>query len=368
VAWDPRGTGASSPVDCVDDLDPFFSLDPSPDSPAELQALTDVARRWDDACEKRSGRILPYISTQDSAKDIHSIRQALGEDKISYFGFSYGSELGATYATMFPGDLRAMVIDGATDPNSGFETDTRRSTIGIERALDRALDACSADRSCPFGNGDAGAAFDALWAKLDSNPVPVSADGRPPVGQGVALWGVVNTLYDENAWPTLYDALAELRSGNGDPMLALYDNYLERNADGDWTNTFEALIAINCLDDPGPPDVAGVDQFAKAMGAIAPRLGYAGNEALLCVFWPVTRKPPITLTGKGAGPIVVVGTLGDPVTPIESTRAMASALEQGVLVTVDANRHTGYGVNDCSFAAVDNYLVNLKVPKANTAC
>jgi pimeloyl-ACP methyl ester carboxylesterase len=120
VGWDPRGTGASSPVDCVDDLDPLFSLDPIPDTPAEKQSLIDASKQFDDACETRSGRILPYISTQDTAKDMDEIRKALGEDKISYFGFSYGSQLGATYATMFPTHVRAMVIDGAADPNAGY--------------------------------------------------------------------------------------------------------------------------------------------------------------------------------------------------------------------------------------------------------
>lgn len=368
VGWDPRGTGDSSPIDCVDDLDPYFSLDPSPDDEAERQALIDASKQWDAACEKKSGKVLPYVSTQDSAKDMHVIREALGEDKVSYFGFSYGSELGATYATLFPGDIRAMVIDGAADPSAGYEADARQSTIGIERTLDKALDACSHDSSCPFGNGDAGAAFDRLWAKLDTDPVPVSEDGRPAVGQGVALYAVVSTLYDQASWPVLYNALASLEQGDGDRMLELYDAYLHRNPDGSWDNSFEGLIAINCIDDPGPLDTGGVDRLAQDLAEVAPRLGSALNENFQCAFWPAKQKPPLTITGKGAGPIVVVGTLGDPVTPIESTRDMAKALEHGVLVTVDANQHTGYGVNDCIVRAVDNYLISLKVPAADTAC
>lgn len=367
VAWDPRGTGASSPVDCVDDLDPYFSLDPSPDSPDERQALIDAAKKWDDACEQKGAGILPYVSTQDTAKDMHSIRQALGEDKVSYFGFSYGSELGATFATMFPADVRAMVIDGASDPTS-FEVDSRQATVAIERTLNKALDACSNDETCPFGSGDAAGAFDQLWARIDADPVPVSADGRPAVGQGIALYGVLSTLYSQGSWPALYQALAELDAGNGDPMLDLYDQYLQRSDDGSWSNAFEGLIAINCIDDPGPTDPDQIDKEAKALGQIAPRLGYASNENYPCAFWPVKPKPRLRITGKGAGPILVVGTLGDPVTPIESTRNMAAALEKGVLVTVDANQHTGYGVNDCVVRAVDTYLISLKPPAANTAC
>jgi pimeloyl-ACP methyl ester carboxylesterase len=360
VAWDPRGTGASSPVDCVDDLDPYFDLDPSPDTAAERQALIDAAHKWDDECEQKDGKFLPYISTQDTAKDMHSIRQALGGDKVSYFGFSYGSELGATYATMFPDDIRAMVIDGASDPNSGFEADSRQSTIGIERAFDKALDACSADRKCPFGNGDAGAAFDKLWAKIDANPVPVSADGRPPVGQGVALYGVISTLYDEGSWPALYHALASLQAGDGDPMLDLYDQYLERNPDGTWTNAFEGLIAINCLDDPGPTDPAQISA-SQDLGVLA-RVSRVERElrGVLAGY----RKPPIT-SRAGAGPSWS-SARGDPVTPIESAQH-GGALEQGVLVTVKTNQH-GIPVQRLHQRRGRRLPGEPESPAANTTC
>ena len=215
VGWDPRGTGASSPIDCVDDLDPLFSLDPIPDTPAEKQALIDASKQFDDACVARSGKLLPYVSTQDTARDMDEIRRALGEDKVSYFGFSYGSQLGATYATMFPTHVRAMVIDGAADPNAGYVESTKQQVVGLERGLQQMMDDCAAKTTCAFRhNGNPMAAYEALMTKLATNPLP-SAGGRPAVGPGIAIYGVVSGLYVKEYWPLVTQALAAAERGDG---------------------------------------------------------------------------------------------------------------------------------------------------------
>jgi pimeloyl-ACP methyl ester carboxylesterase len=368
VGWDPRGTGDSSPIDCVDDLDPLFSLDPIPDTTAEKQDLIDASKQFDAACEARSGKLLPYVSTQDTARDMDEIRRALGEEKISYFGFSYGSQLGATYATMFPAHVRAMVIDGATDPNAGYVESTRQQVVGLERGLQQMLDDCAKKTTCAFHHdGNPMPAYDALMAKLTANPLP-SAGGRPAVGPGIALYGVVSGLYVKEYWPLVTQALAAAERGDGSKLLALYDAYVERLPSGTWTNSFEDLIAINCLDDPGPKDPAFPDTYAAELRTLSPHFGDWAAYSYNCIYWPVPQKTPLKLTGAGAGPIVVVGTTGDPITPIESTKNMASALEGGVLVTVEAEQHTGYMVNDCIDTAVDTYLIDLTPPKAGLVC
>ena len=123
IGWDPRGTGLSEPaVDCFDDYDHFYAgTDITPDDPAERQQLVDLAQELADSCVERSGDVLPYIGTNNSARDMDAIRQALGEDTISYFGFSYGSELGAVWATLFPDTVRAAVLDGAADPDATLD-------------------------------------------------------------------------------------------------------------------------------------------------------------------------------------------------------------------------------------------------------
>jgi pimeloyl-ACP methyl ester carboxylesterase len=369
VGWDPRGTGRSSPVDCVDNLDPYFAIDPLPDTPAEKQAIIDTSKQFDAACQQRSGRLLPYVSTQDSARDMDQIRAALSEDKISYFGFSYGSQLGATYATLFPTRVRAMVIDGAADPNAGYVESTKQQVVGLERGLRAMLDDCAKKTSCAFHHdGNPGAAYDALMAKLASSPIPSPEADRPAVGPGVAIYAVVSGLYVQEYWPVVTRALAAAEKGDGGPLLQLYDTYIERQSDGTWTNSFEDLIAINCVDDPGPKDPSFPDSYAKDLEALSPHFGAWAAYSYNCVFWPVTQKTPLKLTAVGAGPIVVVGTTGDPITPLESTKAMADALEQATLITVDANQHTGYGTNACVVKAVDDYLIDVTVPTKGLEC
>jgi pimeloyl-ACP methyl ester carboxylesterase len=371
ISWDPRGTGRSSQVDCVDNLDPYFGdLDPTPDDDAEKQALLDSAKQWAAACMAKEATLLPHISTQDAARDMDQLRQALREDKTSYFGFSYGSDLGAVYATMFPEHVRAMVLDGASNPNADYKQDALDAVKGMEASLDAALADCAGNESCRFYNGgQPEKAFDELAVALDQHPIVVSRD-RPAVGHGVFYYAIISALYDESFWPVLMDALADAQNGNAKALLGMYDDYLQRNSDGTWSNEFEALVAINCLDDPGPQgDPSVVDGLAAELEAVAPRLGAWAAYGDLCMYWPVPAVPKLRVTGAGAGPIVVVGTTGDPITPLESSRQLAEdELEDGHLVTVVAQRHTGYGVNQCSVNAVDGYLIDLVVPDEGLVC
>lgn len=370
VAWDPRGTGRSTPfVDCVDSYDPYFAHDMSPDSPEDKQVADEAITAFAEACSARTGNdVLAHISTAESAADMDAIRRALGEDTISYFGFSYGSELGATWATLFPDTVRAAVLDGAADPTASDVESTLQQAAGFEAALDRFLAECASDRGCPFNNrGDPQAAFDELMAELDESPLEVEPD-RAPVNQTVALTAVANAMYNDVLWPELAQALTDAQAGDGTGLLAGFDDYYQRRSDGTYDNLLEAFNAITCLDaDPDPStesDEAIVEQIQQA----APRLWpvFAGES--VCSAWPVEPAGRVAVTGAGAGPIVVVGTTGDPATPLESSRAMAEALEQGVFVIVEADQHTGYNVNECVNDAIEDYLVDLVVPEDGLVC
>jgi pimeloyl-ACP methyl ester carboxylesterase len=317
IGWDPRGTGYSDPaVDCIDDYDKFFGLDSSPDTPEERQALVDAGTEFGKDCSANNRNLLPFLSTEDSARDMDAIREALGEEQISYFGFSYGSELGATWATMFPDTVRAMVIDGAVDPTVDYLHQNIQQAAGFEGTFSTFLAQCSATPSCAFyNNGDAEGAYDALSERIDANPVTVSSD-RTEVTQGVLQTAVSQAMYDQSYWPRLEQALADLELGDGQGTLDLYDEYYGYDGSG-WDNSLEAYFA---------------------------------------------QAPAITITGKGAGPILVMGTTGDPATPLQSTRNMADALEDGHLVVVTADQHTGYGVSTCGDNAVDDYLVDPSAP------
>jgi pimeloyl-ACP methyl ester carboxylesterase len=369
IAWDPRGTGEYTPsVNCIDQYDSYFGLDSPPDTPEEKQALIDAGVDFSVQCGKNSGTILPYISTRAAAMDMNSIRQALGEEKITYFGFSYGSVLGATWATLYPDTVRAAVLDGASDPNATALEHGLAQATGFEGQLNAFLDDCAKRSSCAFYNdGTPGAALDALLEAIDAEPLVV-VSGRTPVTQGVAFTAIAQAMYSNLLWPTLEDALSAAQSGDGSGLLSLYDQYYQRNLDGSYGNELEAFLAISCLDDPGVTAVDVVDANAKIFIDAAPRLGGNFGYGYMCTDWPVKPDLEVKVTGIGAGPIVVVGTTGDPATPLKSARNMALSLEQGILVVVEADQHTGYGVNACIVAAVDEYLINLAIPVNETLC
>ncbi|MCX6513411.1 MAG: alpha/beta fold hydrolase, partial [Actinobacteria bacterium] len=332
IGWDPRGTGLTTPaVDCVDSFDEYVGLDSPPDTPEEKQALIDASQAFNDKCEENAGTILPYISTRASAADMNSIRLALGEEKITYFGFSYGSELGATWATMYPNTVRAAVLDGAVDPLSTSTEEGMAQAGGFEKQLTAFLAQCSKKPTCEFHNdGNSEDAIDALLLDLDANPLVVSAT-RTPVTQGVAFTAIAQAMYSDSYWPQLQSALADAQRGDGAGLLALYDDYYQRKSDGSYGNELEAFLAISCLDDPGASSIEEVDASVGAFIAVAPRLGANFAHGYSCVLWPVKQAEKVVISGKGAGPIVVVGTTGDAATPLSSTRNMAKALESGVL-------------------------------------
>jgi hypothetical protein len=165
-------------------------------------------------------------------------------------------------------------------------------------------------------------------------------------------------MYSQSSWPQLALALANAQKGDGAGLLELYDQYYVRLDDGTYENSLEAFQVISCMDTTERPSVEQDDAEAPEAQAVAPRFGVRTVGDYTCTFFPPSIDPRVEITGNGAGPIVVVGTTGDPATPLEGSRKMAAALEEGRLVVVVGNRHTGYGVNDCSSAAVETYLVD----------
>jgi len=369
IGWDPRGTGESTPaIDCVDDYDPYFTYDPSPDDDAEKKLIIDASKQFVAECEKKNSEILPYISTNNSARDMDQIRAALGEEKITYFGFSYGSELGATWVTMFPSTVRAAVLDGAADPDSDYVQGGLDQAKGFETELDKFLAQCSSNPECSFYNkGNTEEAFDKLMQDLDNKPLRPDPD-RAAVNQGVALTAVSQAMYSSTLWSSLEGALAAAQRGDGAMLLSMYDDYYQRQFDGTYGNELEAFNAIMCLDDPGPKSVEGVDKYIPQFEQVAPRLASSFSAGYICAFWPTKTDQRIKITGKGAGPVVVVGTTGDAATPLQSSKNMAKALEDGRLVIVTDNRHTGYGSNNCVISAVNKYLLTAQVKWTEKQC
>jgi pimeloyl-ACP methyl ester carboxylesterase len=374
VTWDPRGTGESGgSVDCIDDegYDRFFATgDVTPDTDAERDELIELSQEFAEACIERVGDALAHLGTNNSARDMDAIRQALGEEQASYLGYSYGSELGAVWATLFPDTVRAAVLDGAAHPDADGLEPLRQQRIGFETVLNTFLAECSANDSCAFHNeGDAEAAFDDLMSTIDESPVPAPVAGRPEVNLEVAINGVIQAMYTDRRWPALERALADAANGDGGGLLALHDGYFQRDpSTGTYSNLLESFQAITCADDADRLSPDEADAKAAELLDAAPRLFPYTTGSYTCGFFPPSADPRAEITGERAGPIMVIGTTGDPSTPLDSSRAMAEQLEEGFLVTVEANQHTAYRSSGCINDVVHQYLIWLEVPGTDARC
>ncbi len=374
VGWDPRGTGDSTPVDCGDRLDYLFAPDISPETAASEQALESASKQFADACAARSGRLLPYLSSEATAHDMDLIRQALGDPKLTYLGYSYGTYLGTLYAHFFPDRVRALVLDGAVDPALSAHDVTIQQAQGFEKALDAFLADCANDPQCAFSSrGDPRAAYDALAAAVDVRPISGRVDGRPrTLGPTQFELGVSTALYGGRAaWPDLALALAHAARGDGSDLIQFFDAYVNRRTNGTYSVEYPAFLAIGCLDGPSLGDVAAYRQVEVEARAAAPHFG-AGNVGLgmPCAFWPVPsvgRAAPIV--AAGAAPIVVVGTTGDPATPVAWAHGLAGELGSGVLLLHRGEGHTAFPAGDrCLDPAIVRYLVDAVAPAAGTVC
>ena len=376
VGVDPRGVGKSTPVDCLSDreLDEYAASEPDPDDQAEIEKYRSQSVDFGKGCEKRSGALAAHISTEEAARDLDVVRALLGAKMFDWYGASYGTQLGATYATLFPKRVGRMVLDGATDPTLTAEESAFGQTTGFERALHAYIKDCVKESSCPLGR-DAAAAEDKLDAFVQARDAnPLRGSGGREVTQGITFYGIAVTLYDKETWPLLTQALSAAFKGDGSVLLHLSDAYFRREADGSYSeNLGEANPAINCLD-AGKEDAstladvkASLPRFSKASPVFGRALAWG---ALSCTDWPIEgAHPQIDVDASGSKPIVVLGTTRDPATPYEWAKALKDELGSAVLVTRQGDGHTAYTAgNRCIKKAVDAYLVDGKVPKDGLVC
>ncbi|MFC3982805.1 alpha/beta hydrolase [Streptosporangium jomthongense] len=373
VGFDPRGVGGSAPVRCLSskELDDYTGLDGSPDSPEEIAALEKGARAYVAGCQARSGKLLPYVGTTNAAKDMDLLRAALGDERLTYLGKSYGTQLGAVYADLFPKRVRALVLDGAVDPSLTPVEMNVTQARGFEVALDAFLENCLTAPDCPFQGTVASARkqIAELLSRADRQPLTNRTDSRA-IGESWTVLGLVTPLYERQAWPILRRALTDAQRGDGTTLLRLADLLVNRDRNGEYANQTEANTAINCVDSAFPRGSAEFAAAARESLKDAPLFGpYIMWGTLACAYWPIEPAPKEKIDAPGAAPILVVGTERDPATPYEWAKALASELSSGVLVDFDGDGHTAYrSGSSCVDRLVDDYLINLTVPEDGVRC
>lgn len=378
VGFDPRGTGDSAPVDCLsdDDMTAFLDADPVPDDQAETDELVEELDEFWAGCVERSEGgatgVVAHVTTIEAARDMDVLRSALGEAQLTYFGASYGTKLGATYADLFPDKVGRLVLDGAIDVSLSALDASLAQAEGFERALTAYVDNCVAEGDCYLGDTTAEGLQEIkdILAGIDAQPLPVM--GGRDLTIGAAFYGTILPLYNRDYWVYLDRALQGALDGDGTVLSLLADSYASRNPDGSYLdNSTEAIYAINCLDDPFAVTVAEVPAYFDRFLEASPTLGevFAWGLTGCDAIQVESSEKPRDIKAAGAAPIVVVGTTRDPATPYEGAVALADQLESGVLVSRDGDGHTGYNAgNECVDEALESYLVEGTVPEDGLSC
>ncbi|MFD8152024.1 alpha/beta hydrolase [Streptomyces sp. NPDC059720] len=369
VSWDPRGVGASEGVRCRGDkeIQASEAVDVTPDTPAEEKAYLADAADFAEGCQEDAGKLVAHVSTADSARDMDRIREVLGDAKMHYFGISYGTELGGTYAHLFPENVGRMALDAVVDPGADTVGHAENQARGFQRALDNYLTSTGQDPE--EGSRD----IAALLRRIDERPLPTGSPGRK-LTQTLAVTGIVLPLYSKDSWPTLTSALDAARRGDGSELLALADGYNERDPSGRYGTTTHSQRVISCRDDRQRPTAAETKKLLPRFEKVSPVFGafLAWDTAGWCHDWPVSGQHDTPeVSAPGAAPVLVVGNTGDPATPYEGARRMADELGEGVgvMLTWRGEGHGAYGSgSDCVDATVDAYLLDGSVPKDGKVC
>lgn len=377
VGFDPRGVQRSAPIDCVSDrdLDAFLGSDPTPDDDAEEQQFAATARGFAEACGRSAGVLLGHVSTVEVAKDMDVLRAALGEEKLTYLGKSYGTYLGTTYADLFPEQVGRMVLDGVIAPDLTADEVNLGQAQGFEQATRAWAAYCVEEGECPFGQSvdRVMEGLRTFLASVDENPLPRTGDGAVPrLTEGWATLGIAAAMYDQGQWQSLVDALRQGIDGDGTALMQLANQYADRNPGGQYAgNIMEAIYAVNCLDKPEDADVAERERLAEEAVDTAPTWGrFLMWSTLVCGSWPTPATgEPKKVSAEGAAPIVLIGTSRDPATPYAWAVRLREQLASASLITFDGDGHTAYTrSNSCVDKAVDAYYLKGTLPRDGLNC
>ncbi|MFC4942134.1 alpha/beta hydrolase [Pseudonocardia sp. GCM10023141] len=377
IGFDPRGVGASEPaIDCsntveVDAERADLDLDVSPAGVAQTES---EEKAFAQRCVDRVGTdVLAAVGTRDVARDLRVAYRAVGDQKLTYVGYSYGTEIGSTFASQFPTEVRALVLDGAIDPAQDPVQARLTQSRGFQRAFDGFAAVCVTRPDCGLGADKAGASarLQAILKPLITTPIP-AGDGRT-LGYNDAMTGVITALYSQALWGFMNEGLTQVGKGDGTNLLRLADAYYERAPDGSYGNLIEAFQAITCVDRAPITDPKLALDISRQQNALAPFAdpGVGPSSALeLCAFWPVE---PTSAAGPVVAPglptVLVVSSTGDPATPYEDGVSLAKQMKARLL-TVENDGHTValQGLNKCADDIASRYLVDLTLPAADPRC
>jgi pimeloyl-ACP methyl ester carboxylesterase len=382
IGFDPRGVGRSTGIECYTDAADkdellYGTFDADYGTQAWIDELTVAQTDWVDACVENTGDLLGNLDAASVARDMDVLRAVLGDEKLTYLGYSYGTYLGAVYAELFPEKVGRMVLDGAVDPLVGDLDALATQMAGFESAYRAFLEYCFDSVDCPFSGGVNAAMQQTEDLILDAGDDRLtSGDGRV-LDTATIGTGLIQNLYSDSLWPRLVQMLADLDAGEADLTFESADDYNGRYEgpfyDG---NGYEIYTAVTCnegtlgTDGVSPLEgLAVIDQRAPFLGFATALDDYVALD-VTCSNWPYpAAEMPTSYSAEGAPPILVVGTTNDPATPYSQAVSLAKQLSSGVLITYEGEGHTIYaGGVACVDDTVDAYFLRGEVPSADPMC
>ncbi len=380
VAFDPRGVGESSPsIDCAvnQETEGLYSKPFTTPENLDVKALLAKDKAYVKRCVALNKGILPYVSTANVARDMDGIREAMGDKKLNYFGFSYGTFLGATYASLFPKNYRAMVLDGPVDANGYINTPSanlREQSAGFEREIGRFFTACAVFQSfCNFGGSDPQAAYDALVDSANLLAIPVP-DGRAAVNGDDILAATALAMYAKQFWPDLAHALSAAASGDGTGIRDLADAFWGNNEDGTFDPGGDRYFTITAIEQNFTSDVQTfLDAGDNAWGVFNYTYWNTGYPEINYALWPIHATDAFRgpfKASKSAPTILEIATTYDPATPFRGAKRLAKQLGNVRFLTMVGDGHTAYqnGSPDCVDTAVVAQIETLTLPPEGTIC
>ena len=370
LAFDPRGVGESTAVECTDVAlkdEVLYGQSPFPyGSEEDLQFSKEQVQRFAESCQQ-SGPSTAYFNTQQTARDMELIRILFGQEQLNFLGFSYGTELGATYAALFPDRVGKFVLDGAVDPNADSGTQLLGQVKGFDKALRAYLADCLTQSTCPF-SGDVDSAMGVIASFLKAREtVPLPTDSERTLGIQPSISGMIVTLYSQGSWQYLSQAFDGAFDGDGTIFMLLADFYNDRNPDGGYlTNINEANFAISCADRAAQPKRKELTAEIAEASVVFGR--YFSYPDISCTRWPEgIGMQKLNYSVELANQPMVIGTTGDPATPYDQAQALAELLG-GKLLTLRGEGHTAYGSNGCVNSLVDAYLEGTDLGTGDLNC
>ena len=390
IGFDPRGVGSSTAITCSSDDDSSSSTaEPSTSAGATASpsAGTEASggesyEEWAEstrqsfqelteqcASHTEPAALLDHVDTVSAARDLDILRALAGQEKLNYLGFSYGTYLASVYAETFPGNTGRMVLDGAIDPSLSLAEQGLGQAKGFEQALRTYVDYCQNSAGCPLSGGtDAGVQqIRDLITSANSAPLATGDPNRTVTGADIVA-ALSEYLYTtEQNWEPLNKALDQaINHRDGSAFAASEEQDTSSKDDGGG-----AFQAVTCLDYPVEGDkTTWASQYEQAKREAPVFADSAVGMDLVCSVWGHngTRKPA-QIHARGAAPILVVGTTGDPATPYAWSKSLAEQLDSGQLLTWEGNGHTAYGGDaSCVNDAVDAYLISGTMPKKGLTC